>query len=579
MKKSGAVWFFTSLTVLLWLGPAARLQTQDPRQVGLNNTPAATRKVALIIGNGAYTNVKKLKNPPNDAADVAKALKELGFELVGDGAGLNLSQREMKQRIRDFGAKLRNGGVGVFYYAGHGVQLNGHNYLLPVELAVESEADLEDAAVDLQFVFNNLRDASNGLNIVILDACRNNPFEGKTRDVRDGLAEVRAATGTLIAYATAPGSVASDGEGRNGTYTASLLKQLKKPDVEVLDMFRQTREEVFAVTKQKQVPWTNESLIGRFCFSGCGVTPAAVKPATVTTNDAAFELEYWNAIKDSSDPEEYRGYLAKYPNGQFADIARRRAAGARGGNGTATRPTPQPTAPEVKADRNSNPPVSPPGKSIGSISTPAPVAPKPTRDLQPGIIKHQGSFTVGGQDFPLAIATVITGEDGFWVVNRGIALPNGVVSDTSVLEKGTLKSTRQIYSSATESTEYVVNNNQARGNMNGKAFTIDLGGEFFAQSAGSYESIATLPLAEGYATTFRNLNLVKLKPVVINLKVVGVERVTIGLGTFNAYKLLITSDDGDSNQAWISVTDHILLKAIETSKEYGGATIKVELVR
>ena len=307
MKKSGAVWFFTFLTVLLWLGPAARLQTQDPRQVGLNNTPAATRKVALIIGNGAYTNVKKLKNPPNDAADVAKALKELGFELVGDGAGLNLSQREMKQRIRDFGAKLRNGGVGVFYYAGHGVQLNGHNYLLPVELAVESEADLEDAAVDLQFVFNNLRDASNGLNIVILDACRNNPFEGKTRDVRDGLAEVRAATGTLIAYATAPGSVASDGEGRNGTYTASLLKQLKKPDVEVLDMFRQTREEVFAVTKQKQVPWTNESLIGRFCFSGCGVTPAAVKPATVTTNDAAFELEYWNAIKDSSDPEEYRG--------------------------------------------------------------------------------------------------------------------------------------------------------------------------------------------------------------------------------------------------------------------------------
>jgi TonB family protein len=381
MKKSlsfvlSGILLVAALTVF---APAALLSKQDQRALGLNDGPQTGRKVALIIGNGAYANVKKLRNPPNDAADMAEALQDLGFELIGGGAGLNLSQRDMKQRIREFGGKLRGGGVGVFYYAGHGVQLNGRNYLLPVELAVESEADLEDAAVDLQFVFNNLRDANNGLNIVILDACRNNPFEGKTRDARDGLAEVRAATGTLIAYATAPGSVASDGEGRNGTYTAALLKQLKKPGLEVLDMFRQTREDVFAVSKQKQVPWTNESLIGRFCFNGCGTTAAqpATKPSP-DVDDAAFELEYWNAIKDSSDPEEYRGYLQRFPNGRFREIAERRARGARGGNGTASRApaTPTPT-PSVQVEDKIEPPKAPAGDVLNgkAVSLPKPSYP------------------------------------------------------------------------------------------------------------------------------------------------------------------------------------------------------------
>jgi TonB family protein len=360
---------FIFLGVFVFLGlramPETSAQTaEQERQIGLPDKPAATRKVALIIGNGAYANIKKLRNPANDAADIAASLKELGFEIIGDGAGLNLTQREMKQRIREFGQRLRNGGVGVFYYAGHGVQLEGRNYLLPIDLAIESEADLEDSAVDLQFVFNNLRDANNGLNIVILDACRNNPFESATRDARDGLAEVRAATGTLIAYATAPGSVAADGAGRNGTYTSALLKQLKKPGLEVLDMFRRTREDVFNVSKKKQVPWTNESLIGRFCFAGCEAA-AAPKPPPAPATDAAFELEYWNAIKDSSDPEEYRGYLAKYPNGQFADIARRRAAGGRGGNGTAGRSMPEPRAKPTPA----------PTPAATPLATPKPTPP------------------------------------------------------------------------------------------------------------------------------------------------------------------------------------------------------------
>jgi formylglycine-generating enzyme required for sulfatase activity len=240
----------------------------------------------------------------------------------------------MKQRIREFGSRLRGGGVGVFYYAGHGIQFNGRNYLLPVDIAVVNEADVEDAAVDLQLLLSNLALAENGLNIIILDACRNNPFEGRVRDARDGLAEVRAATGTLIAYATAPGSVASDGTGRNGAYTEALLKQLKQPGVEVLDLFRQVRESVYEASQKKQVPWTNESLIGKFYFQpGAPPAVAANSPtAAVTVDEKVLDLEFWNAVKDSNDPQEYKDYLDKFPNGQFAAIARRRAAGGRGGN-------------------------------------------------------------------------------------------------------------------------------------------------------------------------------------------------------------------------------------------------------
>jgi uncharacterized caspase-like protein len=317
-----------ALAALVLTGGRAGRMQDDKRQVGLTNAaPQSSRRVALVIGNGAYQNIRTLKNPANDAADVAAALQELGFELVGGGAGVNLTQAQMRQRIREFGQKLRGGGVGVFYYAGHGVQLNGKNYLIPVEIDVASEADLEDAAVDIQYMLNQLRDSDNGLNIVILDACRNNPFEGRVRDARDGLAEVRAATGTLIAYATAPGSVASDGTGRNGAYTEALLKQLKQPGVEVLEMFRQVREAVYQTSGKKQVPWTNDSLIGKFYFKEAAAPKppvVAAKPtplpelATVTARDAKeAEREAWGLIYNSGDAQDFRDFRATYPNGVY----------------------------------------------------------------------------------------------------------------------------------------------------------------------------------------------------------------------------------------------------------------------
>ena len=170
-------------------------------------SPATSNKrIALVIGNGAYTNAPPLKNPPNDAKDMAEALSRLGFEVEH---GVELNQRLMKSMIRQFGQKLRGGGQGLFYFAGHGVQLKGRNYLIPVDADIQSEADVEDQGVDSSLVLNLMDEANNGLNVVILDACRNNPFARSFRSATNGLAQVDAPTGTLIAYSTAPGRVAA----------------------------------------------------------------------------------------------------------------------------------------------------------------------------------------------------------------------------------------------------------------------------------------------------------------------------------------------------------------------------------
>src|SRR5713101_7017636 len=160
--------------------------------------------------------------------------KTLGFDVT---SGINVNQRDMKRLIREFGLKLKTGGSGLFYYAGHGVQSKGRNYLIPIEADIQSEIEVEDAGVDVNLVLGYMDDAQNGLNIVILDACRDNPFARSFRSATNGLAQVDAPTGTLIAYATAPGRVASDGTGQNGLYTSELLKQMRVPEVSVTDMF------------------------------------------------------------------------------------------------------------------------------------------------------------------------------------------------------------------------------------------------------------------------------------------------------------------------------------------------------
>jgi hypothetical protein len=297
--------------------------SQEPNRQLIQNGPQTSplsKRIALVIGNGGYTSAPPLKNPPNDARDMAATLKTLGFDVT---SGINVTQKEMKRLIREFGLKLKAGGSGLFYYAGHGVQSKGRNYLIPVDAEIQSEAEVEDSGVDAGLVLNYMDDAQNGLNIVILDACRNNPFARSFRSANDGLAQVDAPTGTLIAYATAPGRVASDGTNQNGLYTAELLKQMRTPGVSVTDMFMRVRAEVMKQTANKQVPWEASSLVGSFYFAGApGESSVAANVPKI--DPVAFELSYWETIKNSTSAEDFKAYLARYPQGQFVELAKNR---------------------------------------------------------------------------------------------------------------------------------------------------------------------------------------------------------------------------------------------------------------
>jgi len=306
--------FLLVVAVTLFFGTGARTSGQNERPnrqltQGTSGQPQTSqRRIALVIGNGAYEHAGRLANPPNDATLVAATLRQLGFEVKN---GSNLTQREMKQRIREFGQTLRaNGGVGLFYYAGHGVQAKGHNYIVPVDADIQTEADLEDVAVDLEYVLNLMGDAQNALNIVILDACRNNPFARSFRSAQEGLAQVRAPSGTLIAYATAPDSIAADGSGANSPYTEELIKQMRASAVLVETMFRRVTEGVSARTDGKQEPWFSANVKGDFYFSGA------------SNLDLIIEKRYWESIKDSNNPDDFKAYLDKYPNGQFVSLAK-----------------------------------------------------------------------------------------------------------------------------------------------------------------------------------------------------------------------------------------------------------------
>ena len=324
---------------LIWLKPAALLalfaliayapaphsaaqNTQD-RQLARTsgqNPNQKSQRLALVIGNGTYQS-SKLKNPPNDATAVAGALRGLGFEVT---SGVNKSQREMKQMIRDFGQRLRsNGGVGLFYFAGHGVQAKGRNYLIPVDADIQAEADLEDQAVDLNYLLNFLDDAQNSLNIVILDACRNNPFARSFRSAQGGLAQVRAPSGTLIAYATAPDSTAADGDTANSPYAEELMKQLPVPGVLIETMFRRVAEQVSSRTSGKQEPWFSANVKGDFYFNpgtaseADAGTNSAKSPASIADADS----EFWLTIRNSTDPDDFRSYLKAFPSGRYVPIA------------------------------------------------------------------------------------------------------------------------------------------------------------------------------------------------------------------------------------------------------------------
>jgi len=234
---------------------------------------APEQRVALVIGNAAYKSAP-LRNPLNDARAMQTSLRELGFSVI---AVENGSRKAMQQGLRQFRDKLAEDAVGLFYYSGHGMQVKGINFLIPVDAEIRSEAEVEEEAVNLNGLLARLDEARNRLNIVILDACRDNPFERSFRSGTRGLGQVDAPAGTLIAYATAPGRTAADGTGSNGLYTSALLKAMREPGLQVEEVFKRVRAEVQAASKREQVPWEASSLTGNFQFRpGAPPPPAPV---------------------------------------------------------------------------------------------------------------------------------------------------------------------------------------------------------------------------------------------------------------------------------------------------------------
>ncbi|HZR86051.1 MAG TPA: caspase family protein [Bradyrhizobium sp.] len=308
----------------------------------------ADKRVAFVVGNGAYKNVAQLPNPPIDAKAMAATLRNVGFEVI---EGTNLTRDTMTAKLLDFGRKAQGADVAVFYYAGHGIAISGTNYLLPVDADIKSEMDVKlGAAINVDVTLDQtMGDAK--VKLVFLDACRDNPFAAKikanaTRSVAvgQGLAEMKSGEGTLIAFATGPGQTALDGqEGTNSPFTRALIAHITEPGVEIQQAMTEVRAQVSDETSKGQLPWGHTNLTGSVYLNPAAAQPAsaAAAPASSgpalasTTAGTDVELEFWRSVKDSKKPEELNAYLSSYPNGQFRSLALARLAELNPGEGTA----------------------------------------------------------------------------------------------------------------------------------------------------------------------------------------------------------------------------------------------------
>lgn len=299
---------------------------------------SADKRVAFVVGNGAYKNVAPLPNPSVDAKAMAATLRNVGFEVV---EGSNLTRDKMTERLLDFGKKAQGADVALFFYAGHGIAISGTNYLLPVDADIKSEMDVKlGAAINIDLTLEQtMGDAK--VKLVFLDACRDNPFAAKIKsnsatrsvNVQTGLAEMKSGEGTLIAFATGPGQTALDGqEGNNSPFTRALLANLTQPGVEIQQAMTKVRAQVNEETNKGQLPWGHTNLIGSVYLNGApapGAVAAVAPAAGAQASDV--ELEFWRSIKDSSKPEELNAYLTNYPNGQFRSLALSRIAALESG--------------------------------------------------------------------------------------------------------------------------------------------------------------------------------------------------------------------------------------------------------
>jgi uncharacterized caspase-like protein len=318
------------------------------------NAAKADKRVAFVVGNGAYKNVAQLPNPPIDAKAIAGVLRNVGFEVV---EGTNLTRDKMTEKLLDFGKRAQGADVALFFYAGHGIAIDGVNYLLPIDADIKSEMDVKlGAAINIDVTLDQTMGDSK-VKLVFLDACRDNPFAAKIKStatrsvsVQQGLAEMKSGEGTLIAFATGPGQTALDGqEGTNSPFTRALMAHITEPGVEIQQAMTEVRAQVNEETNKGQLPWGHTNLIGSVYLNPKPVQAAApadpsapgAAPTTVASvtpgGSADVEVEFWRSVKDSNKPEELNAYLTNYPNGQFKSLALARIASLQNGPSTTTR--------------------------------------------------------------------------------------------------------------------------------------------------------------------------------------------------------------------------------------------------
>ena len=277
---------------------------------------AHAERKALVIGNAHYAE-GRLENPIHDAEDMQARLKALGFDVV---LLEDAKWEDFDRALERFGLSLRAEDDAVFYFAGHGAQSNGVNYLIPADAKINEDADLKYKAVNLGLALDKLAHAQNGFKLAILDACRNNPYARSLRDGSRGLARVDAPSGTLVWYAAQPGKVAEDGKGRNGAFTAQLLDALAQPGLDPDALFKRTARAVYQQTGGRQFPYPEGVSLVDFQFAA-GASPPA-KP--LAPGPAAVELSFWDSIKGSDNVADFEEYLKQYPQGRFAGLARNR---------------------------------------------------------------------------------------------------------------------------------------------------------------------------------------------------------------------------------------------------------------
>jgi uncharacterized caspase-like protein/tetratricopeptide (TPR) repeat protein len=294
------------------------------------STCLAEKRVALVIGNSAYKHALELANPRHDAEDIAITLRALGIEVI---KGVDLDKSAMDREIRKFSMALSGADVGIFFYAGHGLQVNGNNFLVPVDAELSTAAALEFEMVRLDLI-QRIMEAETKTNILFLDACRNNPLSRnlaramgtRSAAIGRGLAAAESGVGTLISFSTQPGNVALDGDGRNSPYAGPLAKGLAKPGEDVLSILTGVRNEVLAATGDKQVPWENHALRARFYFNPVAAS-ASIQPTPQSDAPGANMSEAeraWSATRDSKDPALLEAFLRRFGDSFYGDLAKSR---------------------------------------------------------------------------------------------------------------------------------------------------------------------------------------------------------------------------------------------------------------